>query len=138
MTPEVIHPWHDIYEACPRCGRFVEDDEQVSSKILPTCKPVEPVKPKTILEAAQEIVHGPRRQAYGHPKPNHDRIAAMWNGFLSGRPDRNADLTATEVVLMMLLLKVARLQETPEHTDSWQDLAGYAACGAIIEGIDEP
>jgi hypothetical protein len=30
---------------------------------------------------------------------------------------------------MQALIKVARLRETPDHRDSWVDLAGYAAAG---------
>ena len=116
--------WDRTTCECPGCQQY--EDKRTR----------EAVKQKTILEAAQEIVHGPRRQAYGHPTPNHQRIADLWNGFLAGRKDASADLTPTEVVLMMLLLKIARLQETPQHADSWQDIAGYAACGAIIEGVD--
>jgi hypothetical protein len=38
-------------------------------------------------------------------------------------------LTA-DVAAMLALLKIARLQQSPNHRDSWVDLAGYAACGA--------
>jgi hypothetical protein len=38
---------------------------------------------------------------------------------------------------MMILLKMARLMETPNHRDSYVDMAGYAATGARVVGIDE-
>jgi hypothetical protein len=34
-------------------------------------------------------------------------------------------------------LKLARLENQPDHMDSWVDLAGYAACGAEI-AVDGP
>jgi len=41
-------------------------------------------------------------------------------------------VTPEQVVLCMTCLKVARLMETPDHEDSWVDIAGYGACGAEI------
>ncbi len=45
-----------------------------------------------------------------------------------------ATLTIDEadVAVMGALIKVARLAETPDHEDSWVDLAGYAACGRQV------
>jgi hypothetical protein len=37
---------------------------------------------------------------------------------------------------MMVLMKVARLAETPDHADSLRDIAGYAACAARTSGAD--
>ncbi len=34
-----------------------------------------------------------------------------------------------DVAVLVLLLKVARLINSPEHMDNWTDIAGYAACG---------
>jgi hypothetical protein len=41
-------------------------------------------------------------------------------------------VTPEQVALAMTCLKVARLIETPDHEDSWVDIAGYGACGAEI------
>lgn len=98
--------------------------------------PRDPEKQKTILEEAGEIVSGPRRKAYGHPKPNHDRIALFWSAYLKAKYENDFDLDAIDVVLMMDAVKTARLIESPDHRDSWVDKVGYSACGAIIEGID--
>jgi hypothetical protein len=32
----------------------------------------------------------------------------------------------------MALVKIARLANSPDHMDSWIDIAGYAACGGEI------
>jgi hypothetical protein len=79
-----------------------------------------------LLSRAAHIVNGQRNTAYGAPEDNFARIAALWSAHLS------VSVTATDVALMMVLLKVARLRHDPGHEDGWVDIAGYAACGAEI------
>mgnify|MGYP005990130805 CR=1 FL=1 len=67
-----------------------------------------------------------RGENYGDVRENHQRIAALWSVVL-GRT-----VTPEQVVLCMTCLKVARLVETPDHEDSWVDIAGYGACGAEV------
>lgn len=38
-----------------------------------------------------------------------------------------ADLTEQDHAVMMILVKIARLQHSPEHRDSAVDIAGYTA-----------
>lgn len=84
-----------------------------------------------LLQEALNIVTGARRQAYGNPEDNFATIAALWHPYLVRRgfivPEQK--LTPGDVAAMMVLMKVARLGETPGHKDSWLDIAGYAACG---------
>jgi hypothetical protein len=40
------------------------------------------------------------------------------------------EFNALDVAAMMALLKVSRMKTSPEHLDNWDDLAGYAICGA--------
>lgn len=61
-----------------------------------------------------------RGSVYGHPRPNHERIAALWSVVLE------REVTADQAALCMLLVKVSRLVQTPDHADSIADLAGYA------------
>jgi len=61
-----------------------------------------------------------RGRAYGHPRPNHERIAALWSVIL-GTP-----VTAEQVALCMVQVKVSRLIQSPDHADSIDDIAGYA------------
>lgn len=35
-------------------------------------------------------------------------------------------------ILAMVVTKVARLVQTPDHLDSWVDVAGYARCAAML------
>lgn len=79
----------------------------------------------TILEEAAQITGGSRQENYGHPLPNHQRIAILWNAYLEARAvpadrrggaptlPREAHLRCADVVMFMILLKIAR--ELPER-----------------------
>ena len=82
------------------------------------------------LDAAKAAVTA--RRAYGPPELNFGRIAALWSAYLEGKTQSDEAVTAIDVAAMMALMKIARLEETPNHEDSWIDLAGYAACGAEV------
>lgn len=73
-----------------------------------------------------------RPKAYGPPEQNFERIARLWTDHLLNRYDESTVLDPVDVACMMALMKIARLEETPDHVDSWVDLAGYAACGAEV------
>lgn len=99
------------------------------------CDAVRPEEPKkTILARAQAIVEGPRRKSYGHPLPNHQAIANLWNAFIANKAQfyPGAPLTAQDAGIMMVLLKTARLQFEPGHEDSLLDAVGYLACVDIM------
>lgn len=78
------------------------------------------------LDKAKEIINGARQENYGRPESNFKQIALYWSIYL------DHDVSATDVALMMVLMKLARLQNKPDHDDSWIDIAGYAANGAEI------
>lgn len=88
----------------------------------------------TIADEAKNIVNGARRNAYGRPEDNFERIARFWKAYFdnTGRP---IDLTAADVSPLMRLMKEARLCETPNHRDSFVDLVGYTLTGAEINGV---
>ena len=91
-----------------------------------------------LLTAAQDAVaHRPR--SYGSPERNFTRISRHWNVYLTGKYGAGSAplLDAVDVAAMMALMKIARLEETPDHVDSWVDLAGYAACGAECATVIE-
>lgn len=60
-----------------------------------------------------------RQQHYGDPRPNHERIAGLWSAYI-GRT-----LTAHDVAMMMVLLKVARAKVDAHHEDNYDDAAAY-------------
>ncbi len=77
-------------------------------------------KPKTILEEAQEIISGPRRESYGSVEASFTRIANLWTPIVGIR------VTPQQVALCMIQLKVAR--EANSHSrDNLVDISGYAA-----------
>lgn len=91
---------------------------------------------KEILEAAEKCVCGQREEDYGTPEDNFKLIAELWMPVIRQCVPPGADVRVLPeaVALMMVLLKVARLLNNPQHLDSWVDLAGYAACGGEIGG----
>lgn len=91
----------------------------------------------SVIDTAKEIIYGDREKTYGHPSKNLENIARMWNVYLLGRgliSEDSGGLTATDVCNLMILLKVARLANQPDHVDSIVDIVGYAA---LIERCKE-
>ncbi|QIN94960.1 hypothetical protein HSE3_gp009 [Klebsiella phage vB_KleS-HSE3] len=62
-----------------------------------------------------------------------DRVADAFNIVRSSANRQNMPLTGLDVVTLQAILKICRAQ-TDEDTDSFEDLAGYAAIGAEIVG----
>jgi len=81
---------------------------------------------KMILDNAVENVTGQRVDDYGTPENNFAKIAELWTAY------KGADFTAHDVAMMMALLKVARIKSSPWKSDSYIDLAGYAACAGEL------
>lgn len=82
-----------------------------------------------VLESAAQQTLGPRQDNYGHPSVNLGvRTAALFSAYVQGMSDPTS-WTATDVCNMMILVKVARLQQNPydPHFDSLVDIAGYAS-----------
>lgn len=84
------------------------------------------MKRKEILDAAEQCVCGQREQDYGSPEDNFKRIADLWSAYMG------VDFTATNVSVMMALLKIARIASNPLHMDNWVDGCGYLACGGEL------
>lgn len=86
---------------------------------------------ETILEEAEKAVNGPRQENYGHPAINFTRIAEYWTIHLGSKLN-GASILPEDVATMMILLKVARLANSPNHRDSLVDIAGYARTIELI------
>lgn len=78
------------------------------------------------LDKADELVNGQRALDYGDALVNHQKIANFWSNYLSMRHVNR--LEPRDVVVMMMLIKIARLTHNSTE-DSWVDLCGYAALG---------
>jgi len=119
-----------------------EDIAAKSVAVAPPTPVGEPIgDPAAILlDQAKTIVTGARRQNYGTPEDNFAIIACLWDDYLRRRGavhgGKDFHLQTSDVAVMMVLMKAARLAETPNHADSWRDIAGYAACGARASKAD--
>lgn len=89
--------------------------------------PMKMTAPKhvSILQEAEALIHGQRSKDYGHPQKNFQRIADLWNAYLK-YSETPGELSPTDTAVMMILLKIARLQQNPTNRDSVVDIAGYA------------
>lgn len=81
---------------------------------------------ESILAEADRIVHGARRDAYGHPYDNFLRTARLWE------PIFERDVTPQMVALAMIQVKVARQLHVPKR-DNLVDIAGYAGTYDMVE-----
>ena len=112
--------------------QLAEDLSQLASPLRKSpskeCEPPQPQQEQqeapsqpSILAEAKAIIYGDREQTYGHPSKNLLKIASLWSTYLE------TEIDIDDVCSMMILLKIARLQNQPEHRDSQVDICGYAA-----------
>ena len=95
-------------------------------------------KRKTIITQAAAIVEGARQLNYGSPEDNFARIAALWEAYLLNRKEQKLFIIdAHDVAMMMVLMKIARLMNTPDHWDSIKDGIGYFTCMASFVDDDK-
>lgn len=92
------------------------------------------MKALDVLERAISLIHGQRAKDYGDAHSSFQRMADLVNPIIK-KADGN--LSASDMALVMIQVKIARLQESPNHADSWIDIAGYAGLGAQL-ALREP
>jgi hypothetical protein len=93
-----------------------------------------------ILEEAEETIYGDREKTYGHPARNLNTIAGLWTVYLVNKEIGGDDptiITANDVCMMMILLKVSR-QANFYKRDNLVDIAGYAALADRLENEEKP
>ena len=84
------------------------------------------------LDEAKTIVCNDRENQYGSPEDNFNNIGTLWETYLDIKT-KPYQLTATDVAIMMCLMKVARISSGSFKEDSWVDAIGYLACGAELD-----
>jgi hypothetical protein len=62
-----------------------------------------------------------RAADYGHPRPNLERIAHLWNAYL----EPATPITCHDVAMCMILVKVSRAKAGIK-ADNYEDIKGYA------------
>lgn len=86
-----------------------------------------------ILKKAKEIISNDRNVSHGDAFKNHAEIAEFWNIFLDNKLQPMASITAQDVAIMMILLKISRSTQGKEfNLDNFVDMAGYAAIAGEI------
>ena len=75
-----------------------------------------------LLKKTADVIQA-RGDSYGDITECHKRIADLWSVILDKKVEPE------QVALCMIALKIARLMESPDHTDSWQDIIGYTMTG---------
>jgi hypothetical protein len=91
-----------------------------------------PATAAAICRRAAELVGGDRQRTHGDKVANHANIAALWTAFLRRKLRDGATITALDVALMMVLLKVARTLTGNPNPDDYIDAAGYAGVAGEI------
>lgn len=81
---------------------------------------------ETILQEAARIVHGARRDFYGHPIDNHGCTAELWAAWLNRRFGHRLPLEAEDVCHLLILQKESR-EAHQKKRDNIVDICGYAA-----------
>jgi hypothetical protein len=84
----------------------------------------------TVLQEADNIIHGPRGDDYGHPLDNHSRTAALWSTYL------NRNVTPEDVCMLNILQKVSRGMNSLQR-DTLVDVIGYAANIEMVQAERE-
>ena len=79
-----------------------------------------------ILDTAREYVTQDRAATHGDAERNFELIVDYWSAHL------DVNITASDVAVMMTLLKIARIKSNPRNGDNWVDACGYMACGGEI------
>jgi len=86
-----------------------------------------------ILAEASRIISKDRNLSHGDAFQNHAEIAEFWNIFLDKKLQPMASITAEDVALMMILLKISRnTQGKKSNMDNFIDMCGYAAIAGEI------
>lgn len=87
------------------------------------------MNPHKILQEAADII-GERGQDYGGVEDNFSNIAAIYQAATG-----NA-IGSYEVAMMMVALKLARIQVSPRKKDNYVDLINYAAFACELLGAE--
>jgi 2-oxo-4-hydroxy-4-carboxy--5-ureidoimidazoline (OHCU) decarboxylase len=86
-----------------------------------------------ILAKASDLISNDRNKSHGDAFNNHAEIAEFWNIFLDKKLNPMASITADDVAIMMILLKISRhTQGDKNNMDNFVDMAGYAAIAGEI------
>ena len=101
----------------PTYFRFDEVGHGPSFDMVPA--PKHRVTKGDILDQGKALIVGNREDDYGDASKNFSDIAALWSVVMG------VEVKPWQVAACMTQLKLARAIKTPDHHDSWVDMAGY-------------
>jgi len=114
--------------------------DNIPRSLLRTVKQEEAMK-KSAIEEAKDIIYNDREKTYGRPDKNLNTIANLWETYLHSRGlfnENSHGLTATDVAIMQVLLKIARHGNMYKR-DNIVDGIGYLALvDRIREELGQP
>jgi len=84
-----------------------------------------------LLLDAHILVCGDRQKDYGDKIKNHSNIAKLWSAYL------DVSVSAHDVSLMMVLLKMARTKLGKVSLDTYIDMSAYSAIAGEIKFDEE-
>jgi hypothetical protein len=84
------------------------------------------MKAKEVLQSATDVMQD-RGAIYGHPKVNQDRIAKRLSNLLE------FPIEDYQACLAMVEVKLSRIQESPNHIDSYIDACAYLALACELK-----
>lgn len=104
--------------------RVTHDQELIESHRLPIDDDAILAKARTPLRVADlykaaALTDGARNKDYGHPVENHEQIARLASE-MTGK-----SLSASDVVLVQMATKLARMRVSPLKEDHYHDLMAY-------------
>ena len=85
------------------------------------------MKTKEFLSTSISLVEGDRQKDYGDKLHNHTNIAKLWSAYL------DIKVSAHDVAILMVLLKVARTKLGKVSSDTYVDMASYSAIAGEIK-----
>jgi hypothetical protein len=83
------------------------------------------MKPSEILQSATDTITD-RGLSYGHPADNLQHTAMLLSAYLQ------IPIHDYQVAGIMVLVKLARTNQSAQHIDNWVDLCSYAAIGGSL------
>ena len=89
------------------------------------------------LQQVEKLICNDRNKSYGEPYKNMDTTAKIMQAYLGNRTGDS--ITASDVAIFGVILKLGRLAKDPEHLDSLLDIAGYIAIAyeCVMKKIEE-
>ena len=88
------------------------------------------IKIEENLKIALKLLSGKREPEYGNKKENHENISRLWSAYL------DHPISAHDVAILMLLLKVARAKFGNPSSDTYIDMVGYSAIAGELANED--